>query len=229
MEGSDVDPVHAGPPGPLDAEITVFPDNAPLRSGVEPAGRLKKRIGLRLVAVGVFAGDDRVEAVGDPDPLENLPADVAVAAGHDGQRHPPAAAANDGDHRVDRLDRMELVKEALLLAMGFPLHIDRHARLGGQRGHDVAGGPAPHGIEAVFVEGHAVGIGHHPPGPVVGRHRVGEGAVAIEENGVELLERPHRLRPLGAGCGGRAAAGRAVWTGCRGFSTARPKGRGSRG
>ena len=83
------------------------------------------------------------------------------------------------------------------------IDVDLDAPLAGERRDDVAGGPAPHRIEAVFVEGDAVGLRHMEPGPVVGGHRVGERAVAVEEQGVVVLKLPGGgMGHGGAGCAG---------------------------
>jgi len=57
---------------------------------------------------GVFAGHDRVEAVFDPELLQDLQADMAVAAGDHRHRHPAPAAVDHLDHRVDRVHEIDL-------------------------------------------------------------------------------------------------------------------------
>ena len=85
----------------------------------------------------------------------------------------------------------------MFLAPGGVFYVEFDAGLAGQRGDDVSRGATAEGVKAVFVEGQAVGPRHGEPGPVVGRHGVGERAIAIEEDGVGGLEVPHGVGRLG--------------------------------
>ena len=191
MKRADVDPFHAGPPCRFDAKVAVFPDDAPLRPGAEPAGGFQEWIGVGLVPRGVFASDDRIEGVGDADMDKDLPADPLEAAGDNGHGHPAPRTEHHLHDRIDRQHVGELGEEGLFLCVYGLLDIDRDAHLGCQGGDDVPRGPSAQGIKTVLIEGDAVGVGHGSPAAVVGGHGVGQRAVAVEEEGVVVLELPH--------------------------------------
>ena len=153
------------------------------------------------MAVGVLAGDERLEAVGDADVGEDPGTDLAVAAGD--HRHGAATMAPPDDlhDRLDREHAVEPGEEIRLLAPGGLLDVDREARLARERGDDVAGRPAGEGVEAVLRERQPVGLGEILPGDEMHRHRVGERAVTIEEQRVGGLLAPHGGRRVQAGPG----------------------------
>ena len=82
-------------------------------------------------------------------------------------------------------------QKRLLFRLHGRVEVDVDTGLPGQRGHDVTGWAAPHGVEAVLVEGQSVQFREMEPGKEVGRHGVGERSVAVEEEGVVVLEVPH--------------------------------------
>ena len=144
VKRSHVDPLHTARAGSRDAEVAVFPDHAPLRPGAQPAGGLEEWIGVGLVLVGVFAGHDRVEAIGNPHPFEDLQADVSIAPRDHRHRHAAARPQHHVHHGIDRLDAIELGEERGLLHVHSVVDVDLDAPLAGERRDDVAGGPAAH-------------------------------------------------------------------------------------
>ena len=122
--------------------------------------------------------------------LENLAADRLVAAGDDRQRQFAPGPADGGDHRVNRRNMGQLINECFFFEFRSPVEVDLDGRLNSQRRQNVTGGPATKGIETIFIEGHAVQLGHLQPGPVVGRHGVGEGAITVKQQGFVVLQVP---------------------------------------
>ncbi len=200
MKRSDVDPIHPGTLGGGDAQVAVLPDDTVTGADGQPSGSLEERIGIGLVTDGVLACHHGVEGAIEPDMGEDPLADGTVAAGDHRDRNPAPAATDNIDHRVDRLDMGQTREEGLLFGMHRSVEIDLDARLARERGHDVARRPPPHRIEAVFVELQAMDPRDMEPGQIMGRHRVGEGAIAVEEDGVVVLEGPD-------GHGGHGAKG----------------------
>ena len=190
MEGPHIDPGHAGPASRFDTEIAVFPDQAALGPNVQPAGCFKKWIGVGLVPSGVLAGNNGVKAVEQAKSLKDLPADRLVAAGDDRQRQFTMGTANGGNDRINCLYVGQLVDEGFFLEFCSLVEVDLDGRLNSQRGQDVAGWPATERIETIFIKGQAVQFGHLQPGPIVGRHGVGEGAVTVKQQGLIVLQVP---------------------------------------
>jgi hypothetical protein len=185
--GWDLDPGHAGSDGRGDTRIGVLEDKAVGRGDAEALGGEEEGVGGGL-AFGVVAGaDEGVEAVEEVKGLEGLDDGLAGGAGDDGEGD---FAEGGVDVFEDLGDGDELGEEGVVdvfLADGEGGDVDGEAVAAIELGDDVADGPAAPGVEEIFGErGAAVLAESFVPGDVVEGHGVGDGAIAVEEVGLEV-------------------------------------------
>jgi len=183
----DPDGGHAGGGGSLDADVGVLEDEAIFRVDAEALGGEEEGVGCWL-GVGVVAGADQgVEEVEDAEGFERADDGLAGAAGDDGEGD---VAVLEVDLFEDLGDGAELIDEAIVeafFAMGELGDGDGEAVAAVEFGDDGVDGAAAPGVEELFGEGGAAvlaeGLG---PGDEMDGHGVGDGAVAVEEVGLEV-------------------------------------------
>jgi hypothetical protein len=183
----DADGRHPGGGGGLDADVGVLEDEA--GGGVYPqaGGGEKEGVG-GWFGVGVVAGtDEGVEEVQDAEGFEGADDGLAGASGDDGEGD---VAVLEVDLFEDLGDGLELVDEFVveaLLAVRKLFDGDGEAVAVVEFGYYGVDGPAAPGVEELLGEGGAAVLAEGAvPGDVVERHRVGDGAVAVEEVGLEV-------------------------------------------
>lgn len=183
----DPDGGHAGGGGGLDADVGVLEDQAVFRVDAETLGGQEEGVGGGL-GVGVVAGADQgVEEVEDAEGFQRADDGLAGAAGDYCEGNVAVLEVNLIE---DLGDRAELIDEAIveaLLAVGEFLDGDREAIAAVELGDYGVDGATTPGVEEFLGEGGAAvlaeGLG---PGDEVDGHGVGDGAVTVEEVGLEV-------------------------------------------
>ncbi len=182
-------PLHSGSVGGCGASGSVLEDEALFRRDAKAPRGLEKGIREGLSARVVLGGDDRVEEVGDAERAQGFHHDASVSARGDGKRLLAGKTFRESDYGFDGSDlRAHFEEERFLAIDGVS---DGHAEaVTLVEDLDDAGG----GDAAEFVKhglGKAVGMRAEGDLPrfVVGWHGVGEGAVAVENVGVERAGR----------------------------------------
>ena len=183
----DPDGGHAGGGGGLDADVGVLEDEAVFGVDAEALGGEEEGVGGGL-GVGVVAGtDEGVEEVEDAEGFQRSDDGLAGAAGDYGEGD---VAVLEVDLFEDFGDGLKLVDEVVveaLFAVGELFDGDGEVVAEVEFGDDGVYGAATPGVEEVFGEGGAAvlveGLG---PGDEVDGHGVGDGAVAVEEVGLEV-------------------------------------------
>jgi len=183
----DPDGGHAGGGGGLDADVGVLEDEAVLRIYAETLGGQEEGVGGGL-GVDVIAGADQgVKEVEDAQSFQRPDDGLAGAAGDYCEGN---VAVLEMDLFKDLGDGLELVDEVVveaLFAVGEFLNGDGEAIAAVELGDYGVDGAATPGVEELLGEGGAAvlveGLG---PGDEVDGHGVGDGAVAVEEVGLEF-------------------------------------------
>jgi len=178
---------HAGRGRCLDADVGVLEDEAVFRIDTEALGGEEEGIGCGF-GVGVVSGADQgVEEVKDAEGFEGADDGLAGAAGDNGEGD---VAMLEADLFEDLGDGLELVDEVVveaLFAVGELGDGDGEAVAEVELGDDDVDWATTPGIEELFGEGGAAvfveGLG---PGDEVDGHGVGDGAIAVEEVGLEV-------------------------------------------
>ena len=183
----DPDRGHAGGGGCLDADVGVLEDEALAGVDTEAGGGEEEGVGGGFAALIIARTDESVEEVEEAEGVEGFDDGLAGAAGDDGE----------GDVAVlevylleDFGDGLELVDEVVveaLFAVGKLVDGDGEVVAAVELGDDVADGHAAPGVKEFFGEVGAAVLGEGlGPGDVVDGHGVGDGAVAVEEVGLEV-------------------------------------------
>jgi hypothetical protein len=183
----DADGGHAGSGGRLDADVGVLEDEALFGVDAETFGGEEEGIGGGF-GVGVVAGtDEGVEEVEDSQSFQRADDRVAAAAGDDGEGD---LAVLEVDLFEDLGDGLEVVDEVVvegLLAVGEFLNGDGEVVAEVELGDYGVDGAAAPGVEELLGEGGAAVLAESfVPGEEVEGHGVGDGAVAVEEVGLEV-------------------------------------------
>ena len=183
----DADRGHAGGGGGLDADVGVLEDEAMGGVDAEARGGEEEGIGGGFAALIVAGADEGVEEVEEAESFKGFDDGLAGAAGDDGEGD---VAVLEVDLFEDLGDGQELVDEVVveaLLAVGELVDGDGEAVALIELGDDVADGHAAEGVEELLGEVSAAVLGKGlGPGDVVEGHGVGDGAVAVEEVGLEV-------------------------------------------
>ncbi len=178
---------HAGGGGGLDADVGVFEDEAVLGVDAQTLGGEEEGVGGGL-GVSIVAGTDKgVEEIEDAEGFEGADDGFASAAGDDGEGD---FAVLEVDLFEDLGDGLELMDEVVvegLFAVGEFGDGDGEVIAEVEFGDDGVDGAAAPGVEELFGEGGAAVLAEClVPGEEVEGHGVGDGAVAVEEVGVEV-------------------------------------------
>jgi hypothetical protein len=187
MRLSDTNGGHAGGGRCSNSNVGVFKDEAVLRVDAEAGGGEEEGVGSGFAALIVAGADEGVEEVEEAEGFEGFDDGFAGAAGDDSEGD---VAVLEVDLFEDLGDGLELVDEVVvetLLAVGELIDGDGEAVALVELGDDVADGHAAEGVEELLGEVGAAVLGEGlGPGDVVERHGVGDGAVAVEEVGLEV-------------------------------------------
>ena len=184
---SDPNRGHSGSRRSLDADVGVLEDEAIFRVDAQALGSQQEGVGSGF-GVSVVAGADQgVEQVKEAEGFEGADDGLAGAAGDYGEGD---VAVLEVDLFEDFGDGLKLVDEVVveaLFAVGELFDGDGEVVAEVEFGDDGVYGAATPGVEEVFGEGGAAvlveGLG---PGDEVDGHGVGDGAVAVEEVGLEV-------------------------------------------
>jgi hypothetical protein len=183
----DADGGHAGGGGGLDADVGVFEDEAVLGVDAQALGGEEEGVGSGL-GMSIVAGTDKgVEEVKDAEGFERADDGFAGAAGDDGEGD---FSVLEVDLFEDFGDGFELVDEVVvegLFAVSEFGDGDGEVIAEVEFGNDGVNGSASPGIEEFLGEGGAAVLAEGlVPGEEVEGHGVSDGAVAVEEVGVEV-------------------------------------------
>ena len=187
MRLGDADGGHAGSSCRLDSDVSVLKDEAVFRVDAEAGGGEEEGVGGGLAALIIARTDEGVEEGEEAEGVEGFDDGFAGAAGDDGEGD---IAVLEVDLLEDLGYGLELVDEVVveaLFAVGELFDGDGEAVALVELGDDCADGHAAEGVEELLGEIGAAILGERlGPGDVVERHGVGDGAVAVEEVGLEV-------------------------------------------
>jgi hypothetical protein len=184
---SDTDRGHPGGGGRLDADVGVLEDEAGGRLNSQPGGGKEEGVGGGLAVLVIACADQGVEELEKAEGIERRNDRFAGATGDDGEGNFAVLKTDLLEDLWDGLKLMDEVVVEAFLAVGELGNGDGEAVAIVELGDDVADGHAAKGVEELFGKVSAVVLGERlDPCDVVKRHGVGNGAVAVEEIGLEV-------------------------------------------
>jgi hypothetical protein len=153
------------------------------RGDAEPPRRFEEHVGLGLVPRRVLGGHHRLEPVADRSrssvlrPRRGSRRSPPPSAGARGRQ---LAIATTGTIGCERLEVLAGSSRSFSCTIA-STSATTDTRVGGEHADDLRRRHAAHRVEAWLGERDPVRFEHRHPGAVVGRHRVGERAVAVED------------------------------------------------
>ncbi len=183
----DPDGGHAGGGGGLDADVGVLEDEAVFWVDAEAFGGEEVGVGGGLRAPIIARADQGVEEGEEAEGFEGFDDGLAGASGDDGEGELAVLEADLFEDLGNGLDLVDALVVEALFAVGELVDGDGEAVAAVELGDDGVDGHASPGVEELLGEGGAAVLAEGAvPGGVVEGHGVGDGAVAVEEVGLEV-------------------------------------------
>jgi hypothetical protein len=178
---------HAGRGRRLDADVGVLEDEAVFGVDAEAGGGEEEGVGGGLAALIIARADEGVEEVEEAEGFEGSDDRFTGATRDDGEGDVAVLEVDLLEHFGDGLELVDEVVVEALLAMGKFIDGNGEAVALIELCDDVTDGHATERVEKFLGEVGAAVLGERlAPGDVVERHGVGDGAVAVEEVGLEV-------------------------------------------
>ena len=149
----------------------------------------RKMSGAGFLSGHVLAGHDGLEQVPDAQVFQHAGNDPTSGAGGHRQGQPPVVFTGHVDNFRNEPDFVDEAEISFLLFAGQNPGVEMKPLLLLDQPEDVPGRHPAQGVEAIAREIKPVLAHEHLPGPVVQRHRVGQGAVKVEDEAQRVSDR----------------------------------------
>src|SRR3954470_8416861 len=176
----NIDGIHSSSADGLHSQIGILVSTAEMRFDSDPPGGFEEDIRGRFLASDIFTGHHGFKELPNFQTLENIIDDVAGSAGGNGHRKLAEVIAGDDDNFVDWPDVRHQFHVFFLLFLCHNEGIDAKTLFISQDDKNVARGYSTEGVKAVFGKVDAVPGSDGLPRAPMQRHRVSQGAIAIE-------------------------------------------------